>query len=331
MSTIGLGKIKQVTLAYDQALAIYQEVFDIPGHRGYAITCDVYHAKAQILFQQNDIGAAKSALKEAIEISKSIDKTDRKAIYQVFMAKISSYEGHEREALHLLEQAERYCRSEGYLHLLSDIAYEQGVILLKLGNIGAVEVSLKLNNQENLDIRLKLAKGEGRNAIALLEKRIDSEIENNWLEEVLEDLVLHALACYKYGVVQKSLESLQRAVELAHQSQSRQVFLSGGVKMLNLLRISQLDQVYPAFVRSLIKHLEKNVAKTEYGLVESLTPREFEVLKLIACGYSNEAIAKKLFLAISSVKGINQRIYGKLQVERRTEAVSVAKMLGWIE
>lgn len=63
-------------------------------------------------------------------------------------------------------------------------------------------------------------------------------------------------------------------------------------------------------------------------LVEPLTVRELEVLSLIALGLSNNEICNKLFLALSTVKGYNQTIYGKLQVKRRTEAVIKATALG---
>jgi len=63
-------------------------------------------------------------------------------------------------------------------------------------------------------------------------------------------------------------------------------------------------------------------------LPEPLTARELEVLDLIASGLSNQEICNTLFLALSTVKGYNQTIYGKLQVNRRTEAVAKAKVLG---
>jgi LuxR family maltose regulon positive regulatory protein len=63
-------------------------------------------------------------------------------------------------------------------------------------------------------------------------------------------------------------------------------------------------------------------------LVEPLTPREMEVLQLIADGCSNREIGEKLFLALDSVKGHNRRIYGKLDVHRRTEAIARARDLG---
>jgi len=66
------------------------------------------------------------------------------------------------------------------------------------------------------------------------------------------------------------------------------------------------------------------------SLEEPLTVRELEVLTLIASGLSNREICSTLFLALSTVKGYNQTIYGKLQVKHRTEAVVKAKALGLV-
>jgi LuxR family maltose regulon positive regulatory protein len=62
-------------------------------------------------------------------------------------------------------------------------------------------------------------------------------------------------------------------------------------------------------------------------LIEPLSPRELEVLQLIAQGLSNREISERLFLALSTVKRHNGNIYGKLQVNRRTEAVARAREL----
>ncbi len=63
-------------------------------------------------------------------------------------------------------------------------------------------------------------------------------------------------------------------------------------------------------------------------LIEPLSARELEVLRLIAQGLSNEAIGARLFLALSTVKGHNRNIFEKLQVQSRTEAVARARELG---
>lgn len=65
-----------------------------------------------------------------------------------------------------------------------------------------------------------------------------------------------------------------------------------------------------------------------HPFVEPLSQRELEVLQLIAQGLSNDEISKRLFLALSTVKGHNRIIFDKLQVQRRTEAVARARALG---
>jgi LuxR family maltose regulon positive regulatory protein len=63
-------------------------------------------------------------------------------------------------------------------------------------------------------------------------------------------------------------------------------------------------------------------------LIEPLSPRELEVLRLIAQGLSNHEIGERLFLALDTVKGHNRKIFGKLQVQRRTEAAARSRELG---
>ena len=63
-------------------------------------------------------------------------------------------------------------------------------------------------------------------------------------------------------------------------------------------------------------------------MVEPLSERELQVLRLIAQGLSNREIGERLFLALSTVKGHSRVIFDKLQVQRRTEAVARARELG---
>ncbi len=65
-------------------------------------------------------------------------------------------------------------------------------------------------------------------------------------------------------------------------------------------------------------------------ILEPLSQRELEVLRLIAQGLSNQEIGKRLFLALDTVKGHNRRIFDKLQVQRRTEAIARARELSLI-
>ena len=62
-------------------------------------------------------------------------------------------------------------------------------------------------------------------------------------------------------------------------------------------------------------------------MVEPLSQRELEILKLITQGLSNREIGERLFLALDTVKGHNRRIFDKLQVQSRTEASARAREL----
>jgi LuxR family maltose regulon positive regulatory protein len=66
-------------------------------------------------------------------------------------------------------------------------------------------------------------------------------------------------------------------------------------------------------------------------LVEPLSERELEVLRLVAAGLTNQAIADQLFIALSTVKSHTNSIYGKLGVRNRTQAVAQARALSLLQ
>jgi LuxR family maltose regulon positive regulatory protein len=65
-------------------------------------------------------------------------------------------------------------------------------------------------------------------------------------------------------------------------------------------------------------------------LIEPLSQRELKILQLIAQGVSNREIGERLFLALDTIKGHNRKIFDKLEVQSRTEAVARAHELGLI-
>lgn len=105
--------------------------------------------------------------------------------------------------------------------------------------------------------------------------------------------------------------------------------------MAQLLSACAAREILPDYVHKLMaafearkSELEDQPAPAARRLVEPLSDRELEVLRLVAEGLSNREIAERLYLALSTVKGHNRVIYGKLNVQRRTEAVARARELG---
>jgi LuxR family maltose regulon positive regulatory protein len=82
------------------------------------------------------------------------------------------------------------------------------------------------------------------------------------------------------------------------------------------------------YVDKLLSAFPQPKGMLKSGQIEPLSQRELDVLRLIAQGLSNRDISERLFLALSSVKGHNQMIFSKLQVQSRTEAIARARELG---
>ena len=82
-----------------------------------------------------------------------------------------------------------------------------------------------------------------------------------------------------------------------------------------------------AFVPAAVQTHKTSAALPASYLVDPLSERELEVLKLIANGLSNPEIARKLFVALSTVKRHINNIYAKLNVHTRTQAVAKGKEL----
>jgi len=84
----------------------------------------------------------------------------------------------------------------------------------------------------------------------------------------------------------------------------------------------------PAIAHKLMAQLAGRKASPKY---ERPTEREMEVLKLTAQGYTNKAIGLQLGISDRTVQGHLAKIYGKLDVNSRTEAVMRAVALGWLD
>ena len=92
----------------------------------------------------------------------------------------------------------------------------------------------------------------------------------------------------------------------------------------------RLPQVHAEQARIQQSTNDSNQTPASQFLIEPLSDRELDVLRLVAEGLSNREIGERLFLALDTIKGNNRRIYAKLGVQRRTEAIARAQELGLV-
>ena len=186
-------------------------------------------------------------------------------------------------------------------------------------------------------------------AIGLLERLLQAAQEGERTGSVIEILVLQALAHQMQGDIPAALVPLERALTLAEPEGYVRIFVDEGPPMAVLLaKLHERSRKRPrdASTNVPLAYIERLLAllrgeRVQEGtspaapsaptpaqpLLDPLTERELEVLRLIAAGLSNREIADRLVLALSTVKSYVNTIYSKLQVQSRTQAVARARAL----
>ena len=193
-----------------------------------------------------------------------------------------------------------------------------------------------------IQARVHLAQGDTLTALVMLESARQQIVAKGWQDEQLKVMVLQTVALSAHGKKEKAVQLLRNTLALAEPGGFIRLFVDERTPMVELLSQAAAHGILPNYTAKLLAAFEditKNEGqKTEDDsfalhsspLVEPLSERELEVLQLIAQGLSNGEISERLFLAFSTVKGHNRNIYGKLQVQRRTEAVARARELGLV-
>jgi LuxR family maltose regulon positive regulatory protein len=143
--------------------------------------------------------------------------------------------------------------------------------------------------------------------------------------KAIEILALQALARQACGDTSGALAALERALVLGEPEGYVRSFVDEGTPMATLLHRALLQSIVPHYVSRLLAAFEEPAVAQP--LAEPLTPRELEVLRLIAAGLRNQEIAGQLFISTATVKRHITNIYGKLDVSHRTQAITRAQVL----
>jgi LuxR family maltose regulon positive regulatory protein len=154
---------------------------------------------------------------------------------------------------------------------------------------------------------------------------------------IIKILILQALALQAGGDTDQAITALEKALTLAKPGGFIRIFADEGPSMARLLYEALSRGIAPDYVRRLLAAFpvtepeQPDVSKTlasHSELIEPLSDRELEVLRLFAEGLTNREIASRLFLALNTVKTHAGHIYGKLNVHSRTRAIARAQALG---
>jgi LuxR family maltose regulon positive regulatory protein len=184
-----------------------------------------------------------------------------------------------------------------------------------------------------------------RTGIALADRLIAQALQDKYVLAALETLVLRAQMHAALGDDPNSRADYARALELAEPEGCIGVFVEEGPPAAKALQSmaeqDQLGDVAPSYVKRILaafpearpsdaahgKQSELTALTEPAALVEPLSIRELDVLRLMTQGLTYAEIAQRLFVSVNTVRSHVKAIYGKLNVNNRTKAIELARRL----
>jgi LuxR family transcriptional regulator, maltose regulon positive regulatory protein len=180
-----------------------------------------------------------------------------------------------------------------------------------------------------------------KQGIELANLVLEGSFRARHLPIALQTLLLRAQLYATLGEDQLGLADVVRALELAEPEGFISIFLEEGQPVAEFLasllkrrmpgsvKASYIQQILAAFPKAQsVGTVPSRPVDPDLAPIQPLTPRELEVLQLIAAGDSNQAIADRLVITLSAVKKHTGNIFNKLNVSNRTQAVARARLLG---
>jgi LuxR family maltose regulon positive regulatory protein len=326
---LGLAQVQEAETELFRASRSYERVLELVGDPPRGLAGEAHLGLARIYYEWNNLGAAEMHASQCAEVSRQMDSADTFISYAVLVARLRLAAGDVPSALAILDEAEAYARQHGFLFRDGDIAAARVLTLLRQGRLPAAAQLAQAHALPVSRARVDLARGDASGALIVLEPWLQHVETVGWTDRRLEVLILQALALAANGNNDDAVQRLIGALELAEPGGYMRSFIDEGVPMGVLLSSAAVAAGMPDYTARLLGAFEgKSSRPGTSALIEPLSQRELEVLRLIGQGLSNQEIGARLFLALDTVKGHNRRIFGKLQVQRRTEAVARARELG---
>jgi LuxR family maltose regulon positive regulatory protein len=298
--------------------------------------------------EHNDLGLARQLLAQAEELGEHTGLPQNRHRMRIAMARVRVAEGDIDSALGLLDEAERLYTPDFSPHVRPISAIRTRVLIAQ----GSVGEAVRLVQEQGLSAdddlsylrefehitlaRVLLAQcaaepeeGTLDEAIDLLDRLRVAAEEGHRTGSLIEILVLQALALHMRDDTRAALPPLERALALAEPEGYVRMFIDEGAAMAALLDAAQQHGIAVDYVRRLRNALSGTEQRTPtaQGLVDPLSQRELDVLRLLATDLGGPDIARELVLSLNTVRTHTRNIYAKMGVNSRRSAVRRAEEL----
>ncbi len=338
LATIGLGNIQEADNQLYLAAETYRHALQLAGDKPLPVASEAHLGLARICYEWNDLEAAQQHAQQSLHLARQYDRViDRFVLSEVLLARLQLAQGDVAGAAARLSEAAQSARQQNFMHRLPEVAAAQVLMLLRQGSLSAAAHLAQAHELPISQARVYLTQGDTSAALAVLESWRQQVEARGWQDERLRVMVLQAVALEAHGEQDQAVHLLCDALALAALGGFIRTFVDEGVPMAHLLSEAATHGMMPDYLGKVLAACAADAQRRENNssppspaqpLLEPLSHRELEVLYLMAQGLSNQEMSERLFLALDTVKGHNRKIFGKLQVQRRTEAVARARALG---
>ncbi len=160
-----------------------------------------------------------------------------------------------------------------------------------------------------------------------------------WADELLKVMVLQTVALQAHGEKEKAAQVLVEALALAEPGGYVRIFVDEGETMRSLIEKQSRNRDHPlsGYAAKLLAAFPQPVAAPKPAnmyqksdMIEPLSKREMEVLKLLQSELSGPEIAQQLIVSLNTLRSHTKNIFSKLGVNDRRSAVRRAEELGLI-
>jgi len=336
-ATVGLGMVQEADNQLHLAAETYRRVLQLAGDPPQPAACEAHLGLARICYEWNDLDEASQHGHQSLHLARQYERViDRFVACEVFLARLKLAQGDVAGAAALLAEAGQSARQHNFVDRIPEVAAAHVLTLLRQGNLAAAAHLAQTHELPLSQARVYLAQGDPSEALAVLSPWRRQVEAKGWEDERLKVMVLQAVALEAHGDKDQAVHLLCDALALATPGGFIRLFVDEGRPIAHLLSEAAALGMMPDSIGKLLAACEADAQKSENNsypppaqpLLEPLSPRELEVLHLLAQGRSNQEMSERLVLALSTLKGHNRNIFGKLQVQRRTEAVARARELG---
>ena len=348
---IGSGRLVTTQAArgqLHQAADTYRETLDLAARHGMMASPTVGGAQvgmAEVLREWNDLDQAEALAREGIGRCRAANGLAQMALDGALtLARLVQARGDCARALGILQEIEDFARERHLAQSAERIGLARARLWLTAtppdvaaarrwaaGREAAWRSAGALDYVGLLErvtlARLRLVEGRRAEAAALLRRLLTKAEAGGLLGCVLEILALQARLAHEQGDEAQAVLTLGRALTLAEPEGYVRVFVDEGAPMVALLRQAQARGAAPAYVGKLLEVFGSVAAPPAATLIEPLTARERELLRLLAAGLSTAEIAAQLVITVGTARLHLKHIYQKLDVHSRVQAVERARAL----